>query len=49
MILVKEHAPGPSSLGSANGLAQFAQCLARAIAPAFVRYSFFFFEIFDMH
>ncbi|EJD05792.1 MFS general substrate transporter [Fomitiporia mediterranea MF3/22] len=36
MILVKEHAPGPSSLGSANGLAQFSQCFARAIAPAFV-------------
>ncbi|KLO14164.1 MFS general substrate transporter [Schizopora paradoxa] len=36
LILVKEHAPGPSSLGTANGLSQFAQCLARAIAPAFV-------------
>ena len=38
MILVKEHSPGPSALGAANGLAQFAQCLARAISPAFVRY-----------
>lgn len=41
MILVKEHAPGPSSLGSANGLAQFSQCLSRAIAPAFVRFVLF--------
>ncbi len=37
LILVKEHAPGPSSLSTANGLSQFAQCLARTIAPAFVR------------
>ncbi|KAG6917791.1 hypothetical protein DXG01_001063 [Tephrocybe rancida] len=37
MILVKEHAPNPSSLGSTNGLVQFSMCLARAIAPAFVR------------
>jgi len=36
LILVKEHAPGPSSLSTANGLSQFAQCLARTIAPAFV-------------
>ncbi|TDL27292.1 MFS general substrate transporter [Rickenella mellea] len=36
MILVKEYAPSSSSLGTANGLAQFAQCLARAISPAFV-------------
>ena len=36
MILVKEHSPGPSALGAANGLAQFAQCLARAISPVFV-------------
>jgi len=36
MILIKEHAPGPSSLGTANGLAQVAQCLARAVAPTFV-------------
>ncbi|KAI5122039.1 hypothetical protein M0805_006024 [Coniferiporia weirii] len=42
MILVKEHAPGPSSLASANGLAQFTQCLARAIAPAFVSCLFAF-------
>ncbi|KAH8117305.1 MFS general substrate transporter [Phellopilus nigrolimitatus] len=42
MILVKEHAPGPSSLGSVNGLAQFSQCLARAVAPAFVSSLFAF-------
>lgn len=39
MILVKEFASSPSSLGAANGLAQFSQCLARAVAPAFVRYA----------
>ena len=37
MILVKEHSPCAASLGSVNGLAQVAQCLARAIAPTFVR------------
>ena len=42
MILVKDHTPGPSSLGTANGLAQFSQCLARAIAPAFVSSLFAF-------
>ena len=42
MILVKDHAPGPSSLGAANGLAQFSQCFARAIAPAFVSSLFAF-------
>ncbi|KAL5511682.1 hypothetical protein ACEPAH_4900 [Sanghuangporus vaninii] len=42
MILVKDHAPGPSSLGSANGLAQFSQCLSRAIAPTFVSCLFAF-------
>ncbi|GLB35095.1 putative MFS general substrate transporter [Lyophyllum shimeji] len=40
MILVKEHAPSPSSLGSTNGLVQFSMCLARAIAPAFVSSAF---------
>ncbi|KAL0947403.1 hypothetical protein HGRIS_013516 [Hohenbuehelia grisea] len=39
MILVKEHAP-PSALGAANGVTQLAQCLARAIAPAFVSSAF---------
>ncbi|EIN05822.1 MFS general substrate transporter [Punctularia strigosozonata HHB-11173 SS5] len=34
MVLVKAHA-APSALGRANGLAQVAQCLARAGAPAF--------------
>ncbi|KAG6832687.1 hypothetical protein H0H92_012259 [Tricholoma furcatifolium] len=37
MIMVKEHAPNPSSLGSTNGLVQFSMCLARAFAPGFVR------------
>ncbi|RDB21308.1 Efflux pump azaL [Hypsizygus marmoreus] len=40
MILVKESAPSPSSLGSTNGLVQFAMCLARAFAPAFVSSAF---------
>jgi len=40
MILVKEHAPSPSSLGSTNGLVQFSMCLARALAPAFVSSAF---------
>ncbi|THH33951.1 hypothetical protein EUX98_g221 [Antrodiella citrinella] len=35
MILVKDAAPDPSSLGATNGLAQFAMCFARAFAPAF--------------
>jgi hypothetical protein len=35
MILVKANAT-PASLGRTNGLAQFAQCLARAGAPALV-------------
>ncbi|KAF8078099.1 major facilitator superfamily domain-containing protein [Lyophyllum atratum] len=40
MILVKEHAPNPSSLGSTNGLVQFSMCLGRAFAPAFVSSAF---------
>ena len=39
MILVKEFTPGSSSLGTANGLAQFSQCLARTVAPTFSRYT----------
>ncbi|TCD61670.1 hypothetical protein EIP91_008092 [Steccherinum ochraceum] len=35
MILVKDSAPDPSSLGATNGLAQFAMCFARAFSPAF--------------
>lgn len=35
MILVKESAPDPSSLGATNGLAQFAMSFARAWSPAF--------------
>ncbi|KAI0079970.1 MFS general substrate transporter [Panus rudis PR-1116 ss-1] len=35
MILVKDSAPDPGSLGATNGLAQFAMCLARAFSPAF--------------
>lgn len=37
MILTKQHAPSPDSLGSVNGLVQWAMCLARAFAPAVVR------------
>ncbi|KAI0063464.1 MFS general substrate transporter [Artomyces pyxidatus] len=36
MILVKDAAPGPESLGATNGLVQFAMCFARAFSPAFV-------------
>lgn len=35
MILVKQAAP-PAHLGRTNGLAQLAQCAARAVAPAAV-------------
>lgn len=34
MILVKDSAPDPSSLGATNGLTQFCQCFARAFSPA---------------
>jgi hypothetical protein len=37
MILVKENSPNPESLGTSNGIVQFAMCCSRAIAPAFVR------------
>ncbi|THH20372.1 hypothetical protein EW146_g974 [Bondarzewia mesenterica] len=36
MILVKESAPTPASLGVTNGLVQFFMCFARAFSPAFV-------------
>ncbi|KAH9946226.1 MFS general substrate transporter [Epithele typhae] len=35
MILVKEAAPSPSSLGVTNGITQFAMCLSRSFSPAF--------------
>jgi hypothetical protein len=38
MILVKENAPTPDSLGATNGLVLFAMCLARSFCPAFARY-----------
>ncbi|KAK7693337.1 hypothetical protein QCA50_002905 [Cerrena zonata] len=42
MILVRDSAPDPSSLGATNGLAQFAQCFARAFSPAFASSLFAF-------
>ncbi|OSD01624.1 MFS general substrate transporter [Trametes coccinea BRFM310] len=35
MILVKDSAPNPASLGVTNGIAQFAMCLSRSFSPAF--------------
>jgi len=35
MILVKETAPTPESLGATNGLVQFAMSFSRSICPAF--------------
>ncbi|KAI0361978.1 MFS general substrate transporter [Trametes cingulata] len=35
MILVKDAAPNPASLGVTNGIAQFAMCLSRSFSPAF--------------
>jgi hypothetical protein len=37
MILTKENAPSPASLGQSNGIIQFAMCLARSFAPFLVR------------
>jgi len=34
MILTKDHTPGTASLGTSNGLAEFAQSFAAAISPA---------------
>lgn len=35
MVLAKEGAPNPSSLGATNGLVQMSMCLARTLSPAF--------------
>jgi len=40
MILAKEGAPNPSSLGATNGLVQMAMSLARALSPAFSNSTF---------
>ena len=37
MVLVKQAAPGAHALGRTNGLVLLAQCLGRALAPAFAR------------
>lgn len=44
MILAKENAPGPTTLGATNGLVQFAMCFSRAGAPALVRSELPFFS-----
>lgn len=36
MVLTKENAPSPASLGQSNGVIQFAMCLARSFAPFLV-------------
>jgi len=38
ILLVKENAPTPDSLGATNGLVLFAMCLTRSFCPALVRY-----------
>lgn len=40
MVLAKEGAPNPSSLGATNGLVQMSMCLARTISPAFSNSTF---------
>lgn len=40
MILAKEGAPSPSSLGTTNGLVQISMSLARAFGPAFANSTF---------
>ncbi|OBZ75636.1 hypothetical protein A0H81_04450 [Grifola frondosa] len=47
MILVKDSAPDPSSLGTTNGIAQFAMCFARSFSPAFASSLFAFSNGFD--
>ncbi|KAH9951314.1 MFS general substrate transporter [Amylocystis lapponica] len=47
MILVKDSAPDPSSLGATNGLAQWAMCFARSFSPAFASSLFAFSNGFD--
>ncbi|EPT00739.1 hypothetical protein FOMPIDRAFT_1122034 [Fomitopsis schrenkii] len=42
MILTKDHTPGTSSLGTANGMAEFAQSLAGVFAPTIVSSLFAF-------
>ncbi|KAJ6606498.1 hypothetical protein DFH09DRAFT_1353606 [Mycena vulgaris] len=36
MILIRTHAPGAFSLGSANGLVQMVMCVSRCFSPAFI-------------
>ncbi|KAJ7110722.1 major facilitator superfamily domain-containing protein [Mycena crocata] len=36
VILVREHAPDPSSMGSTNGLVQAAMCVSHALSPLFI-------------
>ncbi|KAJ6618366.1 major facilitator superfamily domain-containing protein [Mycena sp. CBHHK59/15] len=40
MILIRNHAPSPSSLGATNGLVQVAMCVSRCFSPAFVSTTF---------
>jgi len=40
MVLAKEGAPNPSSLGATNGLVQMSISFARAISPAFSNSTF---------
>ena len=40
MVLAKEGAPNPSSLGATNGLVQMSMCLARTFSPAFSNSTF---------
>ncbi|CCL99154.1 uncharacterized protein FIBRA_01169 [Fibroporia radiculosa] len=47
MILIKESAPDPSSLGATNGLCQFFMCFARSFSPAFASSLFAFSNGFD--
>ncbi|KAI0831192.1 MFS general substrate transporter [Trametes gibbosa] len=42
MILVKDAAPNPASLGVTNGIAQFAMCCSRSFSPAFASSLFAF-------
>ncbi|KAJ7632184.1 major facilitator superfamily domain-containing protein [Roridomyces roridus] len=36
LIIIRNHAPNPSSLGAANGVIQFAMCISRCFSPALV-------------
>lgn len=44
MVLTKENAPSPASLGQSNGIVQFAMCSARSFAPFLVRWGLMLFE-----